>query len=212
MNTFWGGTENSSSSAVCVRLQIWANGRWLKQNYQYIVKMPELLVFFEIPTCREGNLIINTMLRTNNGQESAAYSLIYGADVRMWRSVGLELRIPYFVVTHEAKEEDGWLLDTCLMWAHADVLAFCRTASLGSDMRNVRFSMLLPAKGDSGWRMEEIGEIWTDSKKQGARPLVFIGINGQRLDSGGRASKFSTRTRERVFFRANQVACEAVRC
>ncbi len=152
------------------------------------------------------------MFRTNDGHESSPYSLIYGPDVRMWRSVALELRIPYFVVTHEAKEEDGWLLDTCLLWAHADVLDLCRAASLGSDKRIVQISMLMPTKGDSGWRMEEIDEIWTDSKRQSVTPLVVISVSGQRLDSGGGASKFSTRTRERIFFRASQVSPGEARC
>jgi len=126
------------------------------------------------------------MLRTTNDHEVAIFSSIHGRGVKIWRAVSMELRIPYFFVSHAIKEDGAWLHETCLLWREADLVEFCKEISLDVNRKIVQLSLLLPATEAGRWNLEELKEIWSESDQYNGCSPIFIANDGRHISQGNR--------------------------
>lgn len=145
--------------------------------------------------------LVLPMFRTHNDHETPAFAFIHGAGIRMWRTVGLELHIPYFLVVRAYKVNGAWCQDSYLLGRDADLVGVCEEAASNDDIKILRLSILLPDDTTAGWQMEEVFEVWSDSNRKNARPPILVGLEGQLLSSQKLVRPFSNKMRRRVYFK-----------
>lgn len=117
----------------------------------------------------------------------------------MWRAVSMELRIPYFFVSHAIKEGGTWLHETCLLWREDDVVDFCKEVRLDPDRKIVQLSMLMPTDEIGRWDMQDIKEIWNEGDDC-SQSRIFIARDGRQLGrSDQNKCTLTASVRERVY-------------
>ncbi len=64
----------------------------------------------------------------------------------------------------------------------------------------VQLSMLIPNPDNSGWRLEELKEIWSHQDIEAMHPLVLIGQDGTLINKPGQPIRATTfKAKERIF-------------
>lgn len=145
------------------------------------------------------------MLRTKDGHEVAELSLLHEDDVKMWRAVSLELRIPYFLICHGCKDGRVWIDETCLLWRETDVVDFCKVVSQDTERKILQILMLLPTDGAERWQMVEVKEIWSDTGCANTQPAVFIASDGRLFGpASSRQSTVQSKANQKIYSRTGR--------
>lgn len=143
------------------------------------------------------------MLRTKDCHEVAELSLLQEDDVKMWRAVSLELRVPYYLICHGCKDGRIWIDETCMLWREKDVVDFCKDVSQDTGKKILQILMLLPTDGAERWQMVEVKEIWSDTSCANMRPATFIDSDGRLFGSTGlRQSCGQSKANQRIYSRS----------
>lgn len=142
------------------------------------------------------------MLRTKDDHEVAELSLLHDDDVKMWRAVSLELRIPYFLICHGCKDGSVWIDETCLLWRETDVVDFCYEVSQDTERKILQILMLRPTDGTEHWKMVEVNEIWSDVGCASTQPALFITSDGRQFGPISlRQSVAPSKTKQKIYSR-----------
>lgn len=119
------------------------------------------------------------MLRTMDDHALTTIPALHGRHTKLWRAVTMELRIPYFIISHAVEEDGIWLHENCLLWREADVVDFCRDVHGDSNRKISQLSMLLPAESGR-WVIEEIEEVWSSTSVSEC-PAIFFSSDQRQL-------------------------------
>lgn len=142
------------------------------------------------------------MLRTKDDHEVAELSLLHDDDVKMWRAVSLELRIPYFLICHCCKDGSVWIDETCLLWRETDVVNFCNEVSHDTERKILQILMLRPTDRAERWHMVEVKEIWNDTDCAKTQPAIFIASDGRQFGHNGlRQATTPPKTNQKIYSR-----------
>jgi hypothetical protein len=127
-----------------------------------------------------------TMLVTKLGHKVVGGPYVWASNTQAWRTVTLELMIPYILVTVQYRETDYWQSETSIFWRDEDVLALCREARATNSQSKVkRIALLLPpsSRRRATWRVRAVWEIWSRSRDVSDQTISYFGKNGVRLGS-----------------------------
>jgi hypothetical protein len=139
------------------------------------------------------------MFRTNEVNQAKEFSLIYGDSTKIWRAIGLEMRSPYFLVSHAQKEARSWLHATNLLWGSDDVAQFCRDVMRDPAKKIIQLAVLIPNGKGRSWRMECVREVWTSRDADVIAPLILIGDDGRSISSAQWPGTRTTIAMERIY-------------
>lgn len=139
------------------------------------------------------------MFRTNDAHEAPTFAFIHGTGIRMWHTVGLELRVPYFLVVRGHKEKSAWFQDSYLLRGDADLVGVCEDAIPNGNIKILQISILLPENTSAGWQLKEVREVWADTQKN--RPPILIGLDGELLPPRKTVRPFSNKTSQRIYLK-----------
>jgi hypothetical protein len=150
------------------------------------------------------------MFRTKDDHEVAELSLLHDDDVKMWRAVSLELRIPYYFICHSCKDGSAWINETCMLWRDTDVVDFCYEVSHDTERKILQILMLLPTDGTENWKTVEVNEIWSDAGCANKQPALFITSDGRLFGPTSlRQSAAPSKTNQKIYSRT---ACRQRHC
>jgi hypothetical protein len=134
------------------------------------------------------------MLLTSIDHEFPQFPFMATAGTQAWRSVALELAIPYVLVNFAVKEDRTWLSQTAILWRDEDVLDFCRNGNAGSNRRIRNIAVLVPPSRDRSpsWSMVQVKDIWSGTIFGFGTQLAFyIGLDGIEITQ--RAYRFKAK-------------------
>ncbi len=98
------------------------------------------------------------MLITNTAHEFL--SIAGDVDTKSWRSVGLELRIPYIFITFRTEVDRGvWLSQTSILWRDTDLVSVCHEIQESSTNK---ISQIIPGSDSDAerWNLAHVAEVW----------------------------------------------------
>lgn len=139
------------------------------------------------------------MFRTNEVNRAKEFSLFYGAETKIWRAISLEMRAPYFFVSHAQKDGTQWLHETSLLWRHDDVANFCREVNKDPMKKITQLAVLIPDNEKMCWRMEHVSEVWSIANAETLQPLILIGEDGGEITKPGRLGTSVPNSVERIY-------------
>jgi hypothetical protein len=128
------------------------------------------------------------MLVTDDMHEVQGVGRMLGAGLHMWRTVSLELQIPYILVRFATQEGPGWLAQTSLLWREEDLIDFCSTRAEDPCQRILQIARLSPPveEGQTDWRLITLAEIWKGVHTEPDEAvLLLIGEDGSRMAASG---------------------------
>jgi hypothetical protein len=125
------------------------------------------------------------MITTDDRYEFTILPFMQAPGTKVWRLVGLELRLPYFFVSYACKEGKAWISQTSLLWHENDVLNFCQEVGDDISKKIHQIALLVPPDPDNirAWRMFTLKEIWTGRIRGEDRQsaMVCVGMDGERV-------------------------------
>lgn len=145
------------------------------------------------------------MLTTNPTQVLEGRTLPNEGDNTTWRSVSLELWIPYVFITYSCKENSIWLSQTSILWIEEDILAFCRHFRGETTRKITDISLLLPDEGKPEFarRWVPVSELWSypRSASRGAYP-IYISMQKEQIgDTDQTMPKFTKKSGKLLYRR-----------
>jgi hypothetical protein len=126
------------------------------------------------------------MLVTKLGHEVVGGPYVWASGTQAWRTVALELMIPYILVTVQYREGGCSQSETLIFWRDEDVLALCREARATNSQSKVkRIALLLPpsSRSRATWRVRAVREVWSRSGDASDQTISYFGKDGVRLGS-----------------------------
>ncbi len=124
------------------------------------------------------------MLSTQARHEFPSFAFSQGQGYQTWRLVNLDLRMPYFLVSHAHKKRKTWNCQTSLLWHEDDLLNFCRETRTNTTQKIHQVAMMLPIDtgGLKTWRMLSLHEIWLGQIRDiDQRAMVYVADDGERV-------------------------------
>jgi hypothetical protein len=124
------------------------------------------------------------MIVTHDYDKIADRVFILCPQSQLWRRAHLELAVPYFLLSYDFAEGEGWIGHNELYWEIEQLLTCCQQVAKDAQLRLAQIALISPGwmnKGE-GWQMHTIHEIWRAEEKE-HRPTVTIYVTntGQRL-------------------------------
>ena len=120
-----------------------------------------------------------------------------------WRSVELDLNVPYFFVEYIFDEEHANLHQRKLITSANELIQFCNTIRSARHMKLKQVAMFAPPwiNKSSGWELIDLSFILHVEIEPGSPVVpVFVGLDGRKLSSKISALDFqNARTIETVF-------------
>lgn len=139
------------------------------------------------------------MLRTMDEHALATIPALHGLRTKMWRVVTMELRIPYFFVSHAFEEDGAWLHESCLLWRERDVVDLCQEVHRNIRRKISQLGVMLP--GEAGqWTFEEIEEIWSSTSTD-EDAAVFLSSDHRQLGRHATAPLPLTKLKQKIYAR-----------
>lgn len=121
-----------------------------------------------------------------------------------WRSVDIELWIPYLLVSRSTVESGTAMMKTTIMWIESDILEFCT----GSDRENVLdVSVLIPDTDLCSSRrklisVKEIIEV--EYANDSGRSLTFLTVENELVLGHNRTEADAVPITSRSLYRLNE--------
>ena len=126
------------------------------------------------------------MLVTDRRHKLPLQPLLYDVGMEGWRSVTLEIPMPYFIVSF-ALDEGGicWHEKAIILWRDEDLVSFCKSLLNAGNARLLQVDIisLVGEKTPRKWNTLQVFEIWV-GRLRGHHGLAAI-----CLDSEGRRMK-----------------------
>jgi len=143
------------------------------------------------------------MLITNDSNELTSHTYYVASTERIWRSVDLELHIPYFLLTYEISDGKNLTSQTSLLWQLRDLLDFCEKMEEDDRQRPLQITLLSPLllNGKGCWKTDNLTEIWVvkDPEKK-YYSVRYVTADGQSLFEPSVSSAEAKFEYERLLF------------
>ncbi len=143
------------------------------------------------------------MLITNASHEFRSIALAEDAESRSWRSVELELRIPYIFLTYKTEvATEAWVSQTSILWRDVDLVGACRQLRESSTNEICEISLLIPGCELDGecWSLTHVKEVWEGRERSGNNAVAYTLADGT-VTVQGKVTKQKGFVQERCAYR-----------
>lgn len=149
-------------------------------------------------TITPSQYIGNHVFLTHKRDELSGLAGIFGSDLQLWRTVVLELCVPYYLVRFSTREGQAWLTQTSLLSSENEVAAACAKAAEDEDQRIDDITILWPPRNHTSWKLTRIAEVWKGIEPRVGQTIVLLGEDTRRIGTKGRPPA-TAELKERLF-------------
>ena len=128
------------------------------------------------------------MLITNALHEFRSIAFAGDQDTKSWRSVELELRIPYILLSYKTEVASKvWVSQTSILWRDTDLVAACGELNESSSNEICEICLLMPGleNATTCWDLHKVSEVWQGREKSGnCSAVAYTLFDGTHLVNG----------------------------
>ena len=116
------------------------------------------------------------MITTSDLHEVKPFPFMRTPGFKTWRTAGLDVWRPYFLLSYACKEGRTWISQAMILWCEQDLKGFCEQARDGGSTRIYRITRLVPPEpGQSEmWHTVSIKQIWHRMGGSEQDELLFV--------------------------------------
>ncbi len=143
------------------------------------------------------------MLITNASHEFHSIAFVGDTDTKSWRSVELELRIPYIFLTYKTEvATEAWVSQTSILWRDVDLIRACLELQQSSTNEICEISLLMPGLETDAvsWKLKHVEEVWEGRERSGSNAVAYT-LNEGTVAVQGKVTKTKNFVQERCAYR-----------
>jgi len=116
------------------------------------------------------------MITTSDLHEVKPFPFMRTPGFKTWRTAGLDVWRPYFLLSYACKEGRTWVSQAMILWCEQDLKGFCEQARDGVSTRIHRITRLVPPEPSQSemWQPVPIKEIWHRRGDSEQDELLFV--------------------------------------
>lgn len=116
------------------------------------------------------------MITTNETHEVKPFSFMPPSGFKTWRTVGLDVWRPYYLMSFACKEGTTWISQAMLLWGEQDLIGFCEQAGSSATIKIHQITKLVPPqpKHIAMWHAVKIREIWRCADRSADIDLLLV--------------------------------------
>ncbi|XLZ71439.1 hypothetical protein ABT364_05580 [Massilia sp. SR12] len=141
------------------------------------------------------------MITTNETHEVKPFSFMPISGFKTWRTAGLDVWRPYYLMSFACKEGRTWISQAMLLWCEQDLIGFCEQAGSSKIIKIHKITKLVPPKSGhiAMWDAVAIREIWNYGDRSDDVDLLLIADDANQQTKLQVIDHSSSREMEKLF-------------